>query len=118
MRHKGDQNQEEVFIRSGNVFEDLGFANPQEALAKAELIHEISSIIDQRHLTQAEVSENLGLPQPKVSQLLLGRLSGFSTDRLLRFLTKLNCDVEIRVHRHPRRRSRHRRIGKIAVLVD
>jgi len=37
---------------SGNVFADLGVANPEEALAKAELARRISQIISKRHLSQ------------------------------------------------------------------
>jgi len=39
----------------------------------------------------------LGLDQPKVSSIINGRLEGFSTDRLMRFLTDLGCDVQIAV---------------------
>ncbi len=106
-----------VFMGSGNVFKDIGFPEPEEALAKAELVRQISLIIANRKLTQAEVGKILGLPQPKVSLLLRGRITGFSTDRLLRFLNVLNCDIEIRVHpRNARRRKTGR--GSIAVVVS
>jgi predicted XRE-type DNA-binding protein len=49
----------------------------------------------------------LGIPQPKVSALLNGRLDGFSTERLFRFLNALGCDVKISISRpKPRARSR------------
>ncbi len=82
-------------VSSGNVFEDLGVSAPEEALAKAELTAKIAEIISRRKLTQAAAAEILGVDQPKVSALLRGRLAGFSTDRLLRFLTALGPDVEI-----------------------
>lgn len=81
----------------GNVFADLGLAQAEERLAKAELARAIGKAIGARSLTQREAAELLGVDQPKVSQVLNGRLSGFSTDRLLRFLTRLGRDVEIRV---------------------
>jgi len=86
---------------SGNVFKDLGVSAPEEALAKAELTARIAEIIAGRKLTQAAAAEILGIDQPKVSALLRGRLAGFSTDRLLRFLTALGRDVEIVIR--PRR---------------
>ena len=44
--------------------------------------------------------------QPKISALTSGRLEGFSTDRLMRFLNELGCDVEISVSRpHPKTRG-------------
>jgi predicted XRE-type DNA-binding protein len=82
---------------SGNVFADLGLANSDELLIKAELVRQISNLIDATKLTQAEAAKILGIDQPKVSALLNGKLSGFSTDRLFRFLNALGSDVEIRV---------------------
>lgn len=80
---------------SGNVFADLGLAEPEEALAKAELARAIGTLIAERHLTQVQAAELLGLDQPKVSALLRGRLTGFSLDRLFRLLLALDRDVEI-----------------------
>ena len=80
---------------SGNAFADLRVADPEEALIKAELARAISAIISGNHLTQTQAAEVLGIDQPKVSALMRGRLSGFSVDRLLRFLVALDRDVEI-----------------------
>ncbi|MGH2346201.1 MAG: helix-turn-helix domain-containing protein [Chloroflexota bacterium] len=91
---------------SGNVFADLGLAEPDTLPAKAELVRRISAVIRQRRLTQARTAALLGIDQPKVSALLSGNLSGFSTDRLLRFLLALDQDVEIRVRTKPRSRAR------------
>jgi predicted XRE-type DNA-binding protein len=98
---------------SGNVFADLGVANPEEALAKAELARRISQIISKRHMSQNEAATLLGIDQPKVSALMRGRLSGFSTERLFKFLNDLGRDVEIVVK--PKPRSRHR--AKIRVVA-
>lgn len=88
---------ESVRMGSGNVFADLGFAEADERLAKAELARAIGKAIGARNLTQREAAELLEVDQPKVSQVLNGRLNGFSTERLLRFLTRLGRDVDIRV---------------------
>jgi predicted XRE-type DNA-binding protein len=82
---------------SGNVFADIGVPNPGLALAKAELAAKILQVIERKGLTQAAAGKALGIGQPKVSALTHGRLDGFSTDRLLRFLTQLGCDVRISV---------------------
>src|SRR3954465_14390328 len=79
----------------GNVFADLGLKNPEELLAKAELVQRIADIIAERKLTQVRAANLLGIDQPKVSALLRGKLDGFSTDRLFRFLNALGKDVEI-----------------------
>jgi predicted XRE-type DNA-binding protein len=93
---------------SDNVFADLGYADPEEALAKAELARRISAIIRQRHLTQAQAAAILGIDQPKVSQLMCGRLAGFSLERLFRFLNALGRDVEIVIKPKPRSQPRAR----------
>ena len=54
-----------------------------------------------RKITQTKAAQILGIDQPKVSTLLSGKLSGFSTERLLRFLNLLGNDVEIRVITKP-----------------
>jgi predicted XRE-type DNA-binding protein len=95
-------------VSSGNVFADLGLPRPEEALAKAELAHKISGIIRARRLTQGRAAEILGVDQPKISALVRGRLSGFSIERLLRFLMLLGHDVEITVKSRPRSRSQAR----------
>ncbi len=86
---------------SGNVFADLGFEHPEEELAKAQLILQILALIRARGLTQTAAARLLGLPQPKVSLLLQGQVAGFSTDRLIRFLNRLDQDVEIIVRTKP-----------------
>src|SRR5262245_16071919 len=89
--------EEVVEASSGNVFADLGLKNPEELLAKAELVQRIADIIAERKLTQASAAKVLGVDQLKVSALLRGRLDGFSIDRLFRFLNALGRDVEITV---------------------
>jgi predicted XRE-type DNA-binding protein len=86
---------------SGNVFADLGLPDADHLLAKADLAIEISSIIEDRGLTQAEAAEIMGVDQPKVSALVRGRLDGFSMERLYRFLIALGRDVEIVVRPTP-----------------
>jgi len=85
----------DVRFGSGNVFADLALTNAEERLAKAELAHQICSLIGSAKLTQAEAARRMGIDQPKVSALLRGRLKDFSTDRLFRFLNALGRDVFI-----------------------
>lgn len=104
-RAKGSKDREmHVEAGSGNVFADLGLPDPDEALAKAEVARRICAIITERGLTQERAAAVLGVDQPKVSALMRGKLSGFSTDRLFRLLNALGQDVEI-VIRSQRRGS-------------
>jgi predicted XRE-type DNA-binding protein/uncharacterized protein (DUF433 family) len=86
-----------VTVSSGNVYADLGFDDPDLELAKADLAREIVGILEERHLTQKQAAAILGIDQPKVSALVNGRLGVFSTERLMRFLTRLDRDVDITV---------------------
>jgi predicted XRE-type DNA-binding protein len=92
-------------VSSGNVFEDLGLPESEELLAKAALANQIASIITSRRLTQEAAARVLGTGQPKVSELLAGKLDGFSMERLIRFLNALDCDVQIVVTPKPRSRE-------------
>ncbi|MFZ0705528.1 MAG: helix-turn-helix transcriptional regulator [Candidatus Korobacteraceae bacterium] len=95
-------------VSSGNVFADLGLPNPEEALAKAELAHKITMLVRGRGLTQVQTAKLLGVDQPKVSALMRGQLSGFSLERLMRFLLLLGQDIKITVQACPRSRPRAR----------
>ncbi len=88
---------ERVEMSSGNVFADLGFADADERMLKAQLAVKIAELIEQKGWTQARTAEVIGLDQPKVSHLLRGRLSGFSADRLFAILNRLGHSVEVRI---------------------
>jgi predicted XRE-type DNA-binding protein len=99
-----------IIESSGNVFADLGLPAAEGRLLKARLAAEIAHAIAGRKLTQAAAADLMGIDQPKVSHLLHGRLAGFSTERLLTWLTALGRDVEIIVGRPSRRRPGRLRV--------
>jgi predicted XRE-type DNA-binding protein len=103
-----------VIPSSGNVFADLGFAEPEEELTKTQLATQIRQVIRRRRLTQVHAASLMGIDQPKVSALLNGRLENFSSERLMRLLTTLGQDVDITVRTKPRSRER----GRIRVLGE
>ncbi|WP_107668905.1 helix-turn-helix domain-containing protein [Cyanothece sp. BG0011] len=80
---------------SGNIFEDLGFENADEMLAKAELTRQINLIIQQKKLTHEDVAKLLTIELSQAIELEKGKLLKFSTDDLIRFLKALGKDVEI-----------------------
>jgi predicted XRE-type DNA-binding protein len=96
-------NPKKVTASSGNVFADLGFANPEEELLKAKLVREIRGILKRRKLTQTRAAVMLGLKQPDVSALVTGRVGKFSIDRLVRCLHRLDYKVDVIVRHKPRR---------------
>lgn len=90
---------------SGNVFADLNLPKADDLLVKAELVAKIMQETERRRLTQSKAAALLGIDQPKVSALKQGRLSGFSIERLLRFLLLLGLDIEITVKEKPKSQS-------------
>ena len=105
----------ELMEGSGNVIADLGVAEPEEELTKAQLASHIRGTIERRRLTQTAAADLIGLDQPKISALINGRLTGFSGDRLMRCLTALGQDVDIVVKASSTRRTRGRlRVGETA----
>lgn len=82
---------------SGNVFADMGMAEPDEELTKTQLASHIREVIWRQRLTQVAAAARMGIDQPKVSALLNGRLANFFSERLMRLLTALGQDVEITV---------------------
>ncbi len=94
MRKKGYE------LGGRNVFEDLGVPNADEHVIKAQLVFKIETIMKRRHLTQREAATLFGVRQPDISKMLRGAFRQFSVERLLRFLVKLDHDVDIVVRPH------------------
>ncbi len=62
-------------------------------------------MIRRRRLTEVAAAARIGIDQPKVSAVLNGRYSDFSSERLMRLLTALGQDVEITARTKPRHRA-------------
>ncbi len=107
MNRKKQTESIDIMESSGNVFKDLNVPHAEEYLAKAELARQINHIIQMRGLKQIEAGRLLGIDQPKISAISRGQLTGFSFERLIEFLNKLNQDVEIVVKAKPSRRKAH-----------
>jgi len=105
----------EYELSSDNIFADLDLDQSDELMTRAQLLQEVSSLIKTSKLSQKEIAEQLGITQPKVSLLVSGRLSAFSTDTLMRYLSLLGCNIEIRVRKPRSKVGILRRKGRIAV---
>jgi predicted XRE-type DNA-binding protein len=80
---------------SGNVFADIGMPDAAAELVKAQLTFQIAKRIKALGLSQIGAAARLGISQPDVSGLMNRRPTGFSTDRLLALLTRLDIKVDI-----------------------
>ena len=105
--------RETVEAGTGDVFIDLGFADAGERKLRVQLALRLNELIAEHRLTQAKVALLFGIPQPHVSELKNYKLSRFSSERLLRFLTLLDRDVEIVI----RPKAKGRSSGLVSVSV-
>lgn len=81
----------------GNVFDALADTPEQSAnlTARAELMQEIAKLIKSKAWTQEEAAKHCGVTQPRVSDLLRGRVSKFSLDALVNISSALGCRVHV-----------------------
>ena len=82
---------------SGNVFRDLGFSLEESPLllVRADLLIQLQKTLESRGLKQAEAAKMLRVTQPRVSDLLRGRIDLFSTDALINMLARLGVVVRL-----------------------
>ncbi len=94
-----DDDDLEPYESCGNVYKDLGFSDDEAAnlLVRSQLMLIIRETIRQRGWTQKESAAELGVHQPRVSDLFQGRIGHFSVDTLMSWLYKLGKDVTINV---------------------
>src|SRR5450759_5586012 len=86
---------ETVDAGTGDVFRDLGYTDAGERKVRVQLAMRVNELIKEGSLTQAKVAALFGIPQPHVSELKHYKLARFSSERLMRFMTLLDRDVEI-----------------------
>ena len=89
---------------SGNVFRDLGFSTEEATNLKhrSDLMIRLSKLIDARGLTQAQAAELFGVTQPRVSDLVRGKIDRFSIDTLIAMLGHAGVRIQIVVGRSMR----------------
>lgn len=91
---------------SKNVFADIGVSNPELALLKADISIAIELAIERKGITQREAGQLMGIPAVKVSNIVCGRLKGYTLDRLFTYLERLGVDVEVKMKPKPKRRDK------------
>ncbi len=84
---------------SGNVFRDLGFpeGEAQNLLLRTDLMIKIEQLIKKNGLIQNEAAKLLGITQPRINDLLKGRIEKFSLDALVNMLARAGMEVKMTV---------------------
>ena len=78
-----------------NIYAEIGVKDPEIMLMKGHLSLEIGEIIRQRKLSQTKAAEIMGIPQPKLSELLRGRFRAISEAKMMECLTRLGASVSV-----------------------
>lgn len=91
------RNAVRVTPSTGNVFRDLGFSNEESEhlLVRADLLIQLQKAVASKGLKQAEAARVLRVTQPRVSDLLRGRIDLFSTDALIDMLARVGVSVRL-----------------------
>ncbi|MFC1530628.1 helix-turn-helix domain-containing protein [Gemmatimonadota bacterium] len=80
-----------------NVFQDLGF-DPEESenlRVRGDLMIELSRLIENKGWTQEEAAEIMGVTQPRISDLVRGKIDRFSIDSLVSMLGSAGIKVRV-----------------------
>lgn len=90
-----------VHRSTGNVFRDVGFppAEAENLRVRSELMIQVRKILEARKLTQAAAAKLFGVTQPRISDLVRGRIELFSIDGLINMLAHAGVRVSIVVKR-------------------
>jgi predicted XRE-type DNA-binding protein len=99
MRTRHNKPSRPAHVSKGNVLDDLGFS-PEVAASielKVQLHREIMKVVQARKLTPRQLERLLDIPQPRVSELVNGKIfERMTSDRLVNYLRRLGRAVEIR----------------------
>jgi predicted XRE-type DNA-binding protein len=111
---KADANKADAIdAGTGDVFADLGFADAGERKLKVQLAMRLNAVLATEKLTQVRAASLFGIAQSHVSELANYKLTRFSSERLLNFLTLLDRDVDILI----RPKAASHLHGQVSVLV-
>jgi predicted XRE-type DNA-binding protein len=93
--------------RGGNVFRDLGFSADEadHLRIRSELMARVQKVITAGGLKQAEAAELLGVTQPRVSDLMRGRIDLFNVETLIDMLAKLGVRTKLVLQARRKRAS-------------
>lgn len=82
-----------------NVFVDCGFSGgeAENLRIRADMVIALKKHIQANKLSQAQAAALMGVSQPRISDLVRGRIDLFSIDALVKMLNSAGLRVEVRV---------------------
>ena len=93
---------------SGNVFRDLGYGaeDAEHLRIRSVLMATLTRLIEERELTQTEAARVFGVTQPRVSDLVRGKIDLFSIDMLVAMLARAGMKIQLSAKPTSKRRPR------------
>lgn len=90
---------------SGDIFRDLGFsaAEARNLRLRSDLMTALRQYIEKQGWTQADAAKRLKVSQPRISDLIRGKISRFSLETLVNMLTDAGIDVAVKIKLPARR---------------
>lgn len=104
----------EFEVCSGNVFADLGLSGSDDLAYKAGLIGSIMRYQQEFGLSQTALAELTGIPQPRLSNLMRGKIGGITSEKLIKACARLGRHVRIVIEEHPKREAAGRVVMEVA----
>jgi predicted XRE-type DNA-binding protein len=86
-------------VSTENIFRDLGFddAEAENLKLRSTLMQRVEKFVKQSNMTQSEAASVLGVTQPRLNQLLKGKIQLFSLDALVNMLANAGMRVTLTV---------------------
>jgi predicted XRE-type DNA-binding protein len=99
-------------VTKGNVFDELGFdpAESADLALRAYLMAEIRKFIERNELTQVKAASFFGIKQPKISNIINGKIEEISADYLVGLLAKTGGELRYSF-KQPTKRQVEARLG-------
>ena len=90
---------------SGDIFADLSFspAESRNLRIRSQMMTALRELIEKENLTQSDAAKRLKVSQPRVSDLIRGKVSRFSLDTLVNMLGDAGLEVDFRIKAPSRR---------------
>ena len=90
---------EHIIPAGANIFDELGLPDAENLKLRAQLMMEVRQYVDESGLTQAAVARAMKTTQPRLNEVLKGKIGKCSIDRLVQMLAEVGRHVSIKVSR-------------------
>lgn len=88
---------EHITPAGANIFEELGLPDAENLKLRAQLMMEVRRYVEESSLTQAAAAKAMKTTQPRLNEVLKGKIGKCSIDRLVQMLAEVGRHVSIKV---------------------